>query len=342
MALAGPPAGQAAVTALAVPPRFPSLVAGGGYESYYMRAVDPVTGCAVWLRHTFQMGGGGAAPVGSIWLTLFGAGGGVVATKYSTAEVEALAEPSAGWVRIGESLFGPEGVRGAIDGASWELDFEDGGEPPLRHLPARFLYRAPLPKTKPESPLPGARISGRVELNDTLFELDRRPGMVGHNWGTQHAERWIWLHGTGFAEREDAWLDLAVGRVRVAGRVLPWIANGVLSVGGRRIRLGGLRPGALLRVEEEPLTLSLEAGGTGGELVSLRASSPREQTVVWRYADPDGSEHHVANCSASALDLELRDRDGTRTRLTTQFGGAYELGMRETDHGLPVQPFADS
>jgi len=329
------------VTALAVPPRFPSLVSGGGYESYYMRAVDPVTGRAVWLRHTFHMAGRGAAPVGSIWLTLFGAGGGVVVTKHSTATVEALAEPATGWVRIGESLFGPDGVRGTTDGASWELHFEGGGEPPLRHLPAGLLYRGPLPKTKLESPLPGARVSGRVELDDALFELDRWPGMVGHNWGTQHAERWIWLHGTGFAEREGVWLDLAVGRIRAAGRLLPWIANGVLSVGGRRIRLGGLRPGALPAIEEEPLGLSLEVRGTGGELVSLKASSPREQTVVWRYADPDGSEHHVANCSAAALELQLCDRGGARTRLTTRFGGAYELGMRETGHGLPVQPFAD-
>ena len=27
--------------------------------------------------------------------------------------------------------------------------------------------------------------------------------------------------------------------------------------------------------------------------------------------------------------------------LATAFGGAYELGMRETDHGVPVQPFLD-
>ena len=23
-------------------------------------------------------------------------------------------------------------------------------------------------------------------------------GMIGHNWGTEHAERWVWLEGTGF------------------------------------------------------------------------------------------------------------------------------------------------
>jgi hypothetical protein len=28
-------------------------------------------------------------------------------------------------------------------------------------------------------------------------------------------------------------------------------------------------------------------------------------------------------------------------RLTSRGGAAYEIGMKETDHGIPVQPFAD-
>jgi hypothetical protein len=27
--------------------------------------------------------------------------------------------------------------------------------------------------------------------------------------------------------------------------------------------------------------------------------------------------------------------------LTLPGGGAYELGMRETDHGIPIQPYPD-
>ena len=71
--------------------------------------------------------------------------------------------------------------------------------------------------------------------------LDGWPGMAGHNWGAQHAETWLWLHGIAFAGAAGAWLDLAVGRVRVAGRTTPWIANGALELDGRRHVLGGLR-----------------------------------------------------------------------------------------------------
>ena len=34
--------------------------------------------------------------------------------------------------------------------------------------------------------------------------------MVGHNWGAEHAERWIWLHGL---TEDGDWLDAAIGKV---------------------------------------------------------------------------------------------------------------------------------
>src|SRR6476661_2581948 len=79
------------------------------------------------------------------------------------------------------------------------------------------------------------RLAGEREI-----ELLDWQGMVGHNWGSEHAERWIWLHGVGFEQAPDAWLDVALGRVMIAGAMTPWIANGALSLEGRRLRIGGL------------------------------------------------------------------------------------------------------
>jgi hypothetical protein len=195
-----------------------------------------------------------------------------------------------------------------------------------------WMYRAPLPKTKLTSPLPAARFDGHVEAGGTRFDLDGWTGMVGHNWGSQHAERWIWLHGALFEDVEDGWLDLAIGRVRIGPATTPWIVNGVVSVAGRRTRISG-RP---RQVREDPLRLDLEAGP-----LALTVHSPRAATVVYRYADPDGSEHHTANCSVATIDGVLTPREGPPLRLHTAHGGAYELGMRETTHALPVQPFSD-
>ena len=316
--------------------RFPALRAGGGYESFYLRAVDPVRPRAVWLRHTVHQAPG-AAPVGSIWATLLDADAPAPVThKLSLPGPEA---PADGWLRIGDSVFGPGRLAGSAGPeASWDLRW-DGGEPPLRHLPKDIMYSAPLPRTKLESAHPATTFRGRVAVGETVLDVDGWPGMVGHNWGAQHAERWIWLHGVAFEDRPDAWLDLSLGRVRLGRLTTPWIVNGAIGVGGRRLRIGGLAARPVVR--EHPLALDLRVAGGGEARLRLTVHSRRAQTVVWRYADPDGHEHHVANCSVAELEAVVQPRGLPPVTLRTRHGGTYELGMRETTHGLPVQPFGD-
>ena len=41
--------------------------------------------------------------------------------------------------------------------------------------------------------------------------------MIGHNWGAEHAERWVWIQGSGFEGRSpEDYFDMAVGRIKVA------------------------------------------------------------------------------------------------------------------------------
>jgi hypothetical protein len=313
--------------------RFPLFGAGGGYESFYVRAVDPDRARSVWLRHTVHQSPGGE-PVGSAWLTVFDADRPApLAYKESTTDLE----PD-GWLRIGASTFGPTGVHGAAGPARWDLDWT-GDEAGLRHLPKSIMYTAPLPRTKLESPRPHVRVDGSVRFDDTSVDVSGWPGMVGHNWGAQHAERWIWLHGVCFEDRPDAWLDIALGRVRIGPLLTPWIANGVISLNGERLRVGGTA--ARAHVVEHPTALDLRVDSHDARL-RLTVHGNREQTVVWRYADPDGSEHHVANCSIAEVEAVVHPhRAGTDVVLRSAHGGAYELGAREVPAGLAVQPFPD-
>jgi hypothetical protein len=214
--------------------------------------------------------------------------------------------------------------RGSARDARWELTVEPTA-PPLRHLAAP-LYRTPLPRTKLESTAPAARISGTVAAGDRTLTLDAWPGMTGHNWGAQHAERWLWLHGIAFDGAPGAWLDLAAGRVRVGPVTTPWILNGALHVDGATRRLRG-RPD----VDARPGAATVALGD-----VTIDVTAPPDQTVAWVYADPPGGEHHALNCSIATLRLTVAGRT-----LTTAHGGVYELGIRERDHGVPVAPFPD-
>jgi hypothetical protein len=63
--------------------------------------------------------------------------------------------------------------------------------------------------------------------------------------------------------------------------------------------------------------------------------------VGWEYADPDGGRHNAVNCSIASMTLSVERGGRPPIELHTDFGATFELGMRETDHGVPLQPFPD-
>jgi hypothetical protein len=242
-------------------------------------------------------------------------------------------EPRSGngtWLAVDDGAIGPGRAEGTALDASWDLRFESG-EPELLHLPARWMYGSPLPRTKPTSPHPEAVFTGTLRFRDREIHVDRWPGMVGHNWGAEHAERWIWMHGW---FEPGTWLDVAIGRIRIGPWTTPWVANGALALGGTRHRIGGL--GKIRSTDVNDDYASCRFALPGDPSVRGVVDRALEKTVVWPYADPAGGEHHSLNCSVAAMTIELDDRT-----LRTDHGAVYELGVRETDHGLPVQPFAD-
>jgi hypothetical protein len=357
----------------AVKPVFPDIPRSRGmYESFYLRAVAPAEPLGIWIRYTVHKPPG-QPPRGSLWCTVFDLERrGPYMHKLTT---DALAVPADGWIAVGDSSFGPQRAEGTCGAASWSLGITPL-EPELRHLPRAWMYRAPLPRTKLSSPAPAALFDGTLVLSDPparTIDLSGWRGMVGHNWGAEHAERWIWLHGIGFedgpewstaardtngasgpAGRDSAgtttppWLDVAIGRICVAGRTTPWVANGALSLDGERHQLGGLTTahgltGRLL-VAETPEHCRLSLPGTRGLMVEAHVQSPSGALAGWRYADPDDSDrsrHDVSNCSIATVKLTA-NRPGLPARtLHTAHGGVYELGMRERDHGVPIAPFTD-
>jgi hypothetical protein len=307
------------------------------YESFYLRAVSPHEPVGAWIRYTVHKRPG-QPPSGSLWCTVFDATAGrPFMHKHTTFE---LSEPAEGWIGIGaDSHLGPRTAEGVCGPAHWSLRFHSN-EPELRHLKQSWLYRAPLPRTKLTSPSPAASFDGTIELPDRTLRLNGWQGMVGHNWGSEHAERWIWLHGVDFEESSSAWIDVAVGRVLVAKRLTPWMASGAISLDGRMVRLGGLGARGV-KVTESAARCTLSLPGEGGLTVEAHLDTPPQAAAGWRYADPDGGEHDVVNCSVASLALNVRPRGEAARTLHTPHGAAYELGMRERDHGVPIAPFSD-
>ena len=108
--------------------------------------------------------------------------------------------PAAGYIAIGDASLTPGRAVGSVTTeqgeATWDLAFDDGADP-FDHLQFGWMYRGGFPKTKVRSPYPSSTFSGVVTIGDRRMEIDGWPGMVGHNWGAEHAERWIWIDAVG-------------------------------------------------------------------------------------------------------------------------------------------------
>src|SRR3954447_11835647 len=232
--------------------RFPGLHAEQGhYESFYLKACHPTEPVALWLRHTVHKAPGASA-TGSLWFTLFDS-----RARGPWAVKQTFAGPStsaAEYIRVGEASLTAATARGRAEGrghtAAWDLSYESRSEP-LFHLPRPWMYRSPLPRTKLLTPHPDARFHGRLEVDGEEVDVAGWRGMVGHNWGAQHAQRWIWIHATGFDDDHTGWIDVALGRIRLGRFTTPWIANGALFLEGQRLRLGGLARASVTEVREE-------------------------------------------------------------------------------------------
>jgi hypothetical protein len=323
--------------------RFPGVVAKAGhYESFYLKACRPGGGQAVWIRHTVHKQPG-AEPKASIWFVLFDRDRGEPRATKVTVPAAELSTPVGSWIRVAGAEIGSGRAVGSVSSdaleASWDFAVSGDAEP-CKYLPADWLYEAPVPRTKFVAPNPNARFDGRLEIGGESIDLAGWPGMIGHNWGTEHAERWVWLEGTGFEGSPDTYFDAGAARVKVGPWTTPWLPSGMLVLDGDAHRLGGFGRIRSTSIDESPTGCSFVLAGRD-IVVRGRVAAPQEDFVGWVYADPKGPEHNTVNCSIADLELTVERAGAPARRLTLSAGAAYELGMRETDHGIPVQPYPD-
>jgi hypothetical protein len=328
--------------------RFPAVAPGDShYESFYVKAAHPGGGLAIWIRHTIWKAPG-REPLASLWVTLFDRDAVTPLALKATYGTDRLASGDGAYIRIADATLTPGRAQGRIEAlgsaespehrAEWELHFE-ATEEPFPYLARPWMYKRTIPRTKAISLYPLARFSGRVGIDRRTLELDRWPGMIGHNWGSEHPHRGAWIQATNFAEAPDACLDAVFGRIKLGPAITPWLGNGCLLLDGRRHRLGGLRPGAS-RLDEAPTRARFALRGADVTVEGEVGSAP-ENFVGWTYGNPAGGSHPTLHCSISDMQLRVKPRGGPERALTVRGGAAYELQLRETDHGIPIQPYPD-
>ena len=301
----------------------------GGYESWFISARDPVSPRALWIRHTRHRPRVGPESV-ALWCTVIDRDGG----RQPTVVKEVLAAFPPG------TAAGPGQFRGqaAMAGhhARWDLAVT-GEQGPLRPLRPAALYRAPLPRTKLEAVVPDGQVTGSLELDGQIVAVSGWRGTVGHNWGSEHADSWVWLHAAGFGAAPEAWLELVLARIRVGPARSPWTAMGAVSLGGERIVLGGLGRRAEVDARPDGLAAGIPAAH---DRLQVSVATDDDDPVAVTYTDPRGGTRTVRHAARAAVELTLRRR-GQHELALTGGRGAYEFGTSHDIPGIVPQPLPE-
>ncbi len=295
-------------------------MSAGRYESWFLSARDPASPRALWIRHTRHRPRTGPESA-ALWCMVVDRGLGqrpaVLKQVFAAVPADAVAAP--GQFR-GTAVMGEQS-------AHWDLAVT-GGRAPLRPLRPAVLYRAPLPRTKLVASVPDGQVTGVLEVGGQPVGVSGWRGTVGHNWGSEHADSWVWLHAAGFGAAPDGWLELVLARIRVGRVRSPWTAFGALSLGADRMPLGGL--GRPSRVDAHPGWLVASVRAPGARL-QVSVTTGDDDAVVVRYGDPSGGSRVVRHAARAAVDLAVRRPGGPELILSSSHA-AYEYG---TSQGLP-------
>lgn len=300
-----------------------------GYESWFVSARDPASPRALWIRHTRQRPRQGPESV-ALWCTVIDPDLGprpvVIKQVFSAFPPGAAAGPD---------RFRGQAVLGEHS-AGWDLAIT-GQQPPLRPLRPAVLYRAPLPRTKLEATVPDGQVTGVLQMDGRAVTVARWRGTAGHNWGSEHADSWVWLHAGDFGAAPRAWLDLVLARIGVGPARSPWTAMGALSLDGRRITLGGL--GRRSVVDAGPGHLSAGIPSPEGRL-HLSVTVEEHDRVSVAYADPRGGTRAVTHAALASVEL-IMHRPGNRDLTLSSSHAAYEYGARQPVPGIVPQPLPE-
>ncbi|MCC6526787.1 MAG: hypothetical protein IT373_29330 [Polyangiaceae bacterium] len=322
--------------------------AGGGHlESYFIKAVDPSSTRAFWLKATIfaevsRHGGAPRAPLAEAWAISFDHRDGRrhVAAKHQLPLSEASFERDGLGVRwrtaAGESLaIEPGRTRGEVRSGGrtlrWDLAFA-GDERPMVPLPLPSLYRGPFPSTKLVTPYPDVRFTGELDAGGERWSVEGWRGMLGHNWGRRHGEQYAWSHCNQWEEDDELVLELAVARVRAGGVLLPALTIACLR--HRGVDYDFNQPLALLRnrgsmdLRSVRFAAASRFGRIAGEI-----AADTEDFVGLYYPNPGGAMTHCLNTKLARAHLRF-EAAGRPPLVVTSRAAALEIATLRPDHGV--------
>ena len=317
----------------------------GHVESWFLRANDPTSPRALWLKITILAPLAGPA-VAETWLIWFD-GAETFARRETHPIGEARFETDAAGSRVEAGAFRfalarPGSAKGALGSgeASFDLRFApDGGAvgAPLSCYPSRLLEDGPFPRSKFLTPLPFLSLDGEVVVRGRRVSVDGWTAAQGHNWGPEHHFDYAWSQCLFPAEGGEpaGFVEGGSSRLRIAGRTTPLLSVLVVRRGARDDRVGAR---ADLHRQEPPVARDRYTHRMRSREASarLRVDASGRPPAWLGYLNPDGAMAYCSNTKLASVLLEVFPRDEPPFTYRSAHGGALELLRREVEPGIEV------
>jgi hypothetical protein len=316
--------------------RYESARAAQGHvESWFLKANDPGSRRAIWLKWTVWAGDRApGAAIAEVWAIAFSAKDGHVAAKMAVpfGEPRTRFERDGLGVTIDGSTLAREHARGRVETGGRSIAFDLRIEPlaePLLHFPRAWMYTGPWPAQKLASPVPTARVSGRVEVDGETWDARGWPGMIGHNWGRRHSPLYAW----GQCNAWDGGDDLLLEGVSVGGGG-PVLGATILCVRheGVRYDLNGFRSIARNGGAITPRRWRFR-GHSSRATLDGEMWADTEDFVGLFYPNPDGTSCHCLNSKLARAEVTLKIA-GRPPRSYRSSRAALEIGTSDPNHGV--------
>ncbi len=303
-------------------------VAGGHYESWFIRANHPTRPLAFWIRYTIF------APIhdpdrteGELWAVWFdGERGSNLALRSAHPLADCRFSRERLDVEVGRASLVDDGASGAVeqDGRriSWSLTVRGGGSPLL--LMPRGSYARRFPKAKALVARPACRFDGSLDVDGDRVAIDGWLGSQNHNWGPAHTDRYAWGQVAGFDEREDAFLECSSARLRIGPIPTPWLTVAVLRLGGEELAFNTIARSPLARVRFDGAGWSFNAATRNARLRAAFTASP-DRFVRLEYRNPPGGTKTCLNTKIASCQISLQRPGQPTVRLETRNRAAFEL-----------------
>jgi hypothetical protein len=313
-------------------PRWPGAPKGGFHEAWFVSASDGRAGHGLWLRYAVEMPRSGATEA-SVWASWFERGAPertfVVKNPVDAATI------GRGALRFGRAELSSSGCSGEAEAAGhalrWRFSFGQG-DSAEEMVPGWMAPIARLRGSGYVMPHSATTISGAIEVDGRLFEVQRVPAAQGHLWGRSYWPSWAWARCSAFAEDPEASIDLLDVEGPLGAR-FPLFA---LRFRGVLHRFGELPWMPLAASGATPPSWHFSARDARLAIDGVTRAGP-EQMVQVQYPNPDGSLRHCVHSAVASMEVRVRSRAfvGAPWRpeatLTSRSGASLEFCGRAAD-----------